>query len=558
MEQSLIEISEIERKLTRAGGRFELVDVEMVGYVGKAFRHAPHSIQEIFGKARAADTSLFVITSQGRFSYADVLDRASCLSEALSRKCHIEHGARVVLALENGVDWIVTLIAIMSLGGTPVLTTPELLDSVLKTPALNPSAVVRMQSEITVLADGNPGTPIVDILSSSPKTSMPLGDFLASGVKRPDHSFRGQPDDEAIIVFTSGSSGPPKGVVLTHRALGNGLMNTLFATMLAGSGASRARTARHQARSPSRPLILSHLSHISGLSQLLHAMMLGRPLIFPSNRSLESAITMLHKEGATSIVGLAPAAMQSLITATALSRESTLQAINLSGANLDVKVLNAIAARLPQAMISTSYGMTETCGAICAIAGEELQSRPESSGQLVPTAEVEIRHPDGGVCCAEQTGKIWLRGPMLMHGYLGFTDLMSRDDWFATGDVGYLSQDHHLHLVGREDLLVNGAPISSLLLERLAMEDVAITDAVALQDPEIDDAAVLLFTAQTDVTVDEYSLCKRILLRFGSLRSLRVVRRTQFLLTSSGKIDRHALRTELHHCHSVVASNSGD
>jgi len=230
------------------------------------------------------------------------------------------------------------------------------------------------------------------------------------------------------------------------------------------------------------------------------------------------------------------------------SNLSSLRYWNVSGVSLTRKLFMKIKSRLPEVLISTSFGMTETNGAICAIAGEKVCSHANCVGRVPRTVEARIMDADGPVQTGN-AGTIWLKGPMIMAGYLNSGgELYGLDNgWFCTGDAGYLSAQGELHLLERtsERVTLDGVVYSLSDIERKLLQHSLVRDACVVavgpvgHDQKIG-VAVVLEKIQ-DLAVSDVSewLERRLDI---PRRALVVFEAYNLPRTASGKVDRRAVR----------------
>jgi acyl-CoA synthetase (AMP-forming)/AMP-acid ligase II len=246
------------------------------------------------------------------------------------------------------------------------------------------------------------------------------------------------PTHEAVILFTSGSTGHPKAVSLSHLNVISGLMNMMLASALAAlEDRDRVPTT---AKLPPCALIHTPLCYIGGLSAVLMAIMNGTRVVVTDEWNCDAACALVEAEQVTALPHLGRTQIEEL-----LSRDRVIQrlsSIGLHGASVPRKVIEQIVASAPAVKIVAGYGMTETSGSIAVISGHALRSRPGSSGRIVPALDVRICTANGSVAVAEEPGELLISGVSVMRGYLQ-SGRAFEVDCFNTGDIAHIAADGH-------------------------------------------------------------------------------------------------------------------
>jgi acyl-CoA synthetase (AMP-forming)/AMP-acid ligase II len=289
----------------------------------------------------------------------------------------------------------------------------------------------------------------------------------------------GDEEDPALILFTSGSSGLPKGVVLPRRAVIANQQNTM------------ARTRRLPADlDPCRPqavtMVCTPLFHIGGITNILLALLTGAKLVFNAGRfDPGQVLELIEAERVQAFAGV-PTMAARLLEHPDLPRRnlSSLRALPMGGAPIPPRLLDTVTERLPQLKrggLGNNWGMTESGGFLSSAGATDLVERPGTVGLPAPCAQLRIADPD-----ADGVGEVEVRAPTMMLGYLapdGLADdgAIGPDGWLRTGDLGRIDADGYLFLTGRaKDIVIRGG-------ENIACAHV---EATLLSHPAITEAAV--------------------------------------------------------------------
>jgi acyl-CoA synthetase (AMP-forming)/AMP-acid ligase II len=373
-------------------------------------------------------------------------------------------------------------------------------------------------------------------------TTVPLGDvyrdWLAEGPagQLPDTD----PHDPAWILFTSGSTGSPKGAILPHSAL------------LAG----------------------------------LRSAALGRPVLpgdryyypFPLFHVAAHNVLLQHQHGAAVVLARSFDAADTLqacrdIGVTTLSLAPTMIALLLDHPNFDpadlagVRTIGYGAANMPPDLLHRlldatdvglcqSYGMTELSGSVSFLTPEDHRLAAEenrtallqSVGRPLATAELRLEGEDGGDCSPGQSGEILVKGPQCMSGYWRDPDATERalvQGWLHTGDIGRFDQEGYLYIVDRKkDMIISGGEnvasreVEGVLRDHPALRDCAV---IGLPDERWGETVCAVIVADGDVTDQELStFCRERLAGYKTPR--RWIRRDNLPTNAAGKVDKPALR----------------
>jgi acyl-CoA synthetase (AMP-forming)/AMP-acid ligase II len=354
------------------------------------------------------------------------------------------------------------------------------------------------------------------------------------------------PAAPAVVLFTSGTTATPKGVVLSHANLdlSNSPIPFGFA---APTDASLVATPPY---------------HVIGLTAVLGGLHAGRRQIYLGTFDPAAWLGLVRAEQATS-AALVPT-MLARLTHHLDGRPAdvpSLRIIAYGGSKMPRPVLERALVSFPQVDFLQSYGLTETSAGITALRPDDhrtalasedpvVAARLGSVGQALPGIELQVRDANGRALPAGAAGELWVRGNRVSRAYLGTGSALDSDGWFATRDNAYLDRDGFVFIEGRaDDVIIRGgeniapAEIEDVLVEHPAIEAVAV---VGLPDEEWGQriAAVVVLAEGARAEADELRAFVRARLR-GSRTPDDVVFRTDLPYTDTGKLQRRALVREL-------------
>jgi acyl-CoA synthetase (AMP-forming)/AMP-acid ligase II len=360
----------------------------------------------------------------------------------------------------------------------------------------------------------------------------------------------GDPDDPAVLLFTSGTTGEPKAAVLRHRHLTSYVLETVEFM-----GADPDDAA----------LVSVPPYHIAGIAAVLSSVWSGRRLVYLPQFSAEMWVDLAAAQAVTH--AMVVPTMLGRILEVLVERDEQLPALrhlSYGGGRMPMTLVERALEQLPHVGLVNAYGLTETSSTIAVLGSEdhreaigstepEVRSRLGSVGRPLPNLEVEIRDPHGAPLEAGSHGEIWVRGEQVSGEYLGRAPAVSADGWLATNDGGWLDQAGYLFVEGRlDDVIVRGGEnLSPGEIEEVLLLHPAVADAAVIGVP--DDqwgeavAAVIVLVESGDAgEVDEAALRTWVAERLRSTRAPeRIEFRTELPYSETGKLLRRVLKVEL-------------
>ena len=509
---------------TAAGQPFELIDSVVRGVRCRTFRNAPRCLSQLYAAARAHEGKVLAVMDGARLTYSEVLGDAAALAWQLAVS-GVGRGTHVGIAMRNRPEWLIAFIAITSLGAVPVLVNSrgaaaELAYSLSYTrcrhlltdercAALLASEPVAATLEAIVAGAVPPALPrwqsYARIIAEAASQALPVTDRAA--------------EDPALIMFTSGTTGEPKGAVLSHV----GLLTALMANQLSGAllgarmatqlGMDLATLARH-APQPCTLLVLP-LFHTSGcLSVFLTTLARGGKIVFLPRWNVTRALELVQQERVTALPAV-PTMLWDVLQAPDLEHfdTSSLVSLGTGGQALPRNLLQAIHARFPRAVLGTGYGMTETNGMVSLAVGEEFLRHPDSAGRPLATAEVRILGEDDRELAPGELGEVCVRSAQNMIGYWERPQedaAIFRGGWLHTGDIGFIDADDFLHIVSRKtDMIISGGEnIYCAEVERVLTQHPQVLEAATfgLPDERLGEKLLAVVVARPGASLDHVQL----------------------------------------------------
>ena len=467
------------------GAPFEMREEDVLGTRLPVFARRPRSLWDLLaGAAERFPDRPYLVFPDSSYTFREILTPIAAAARVLRDDYGVGKGDRVAIASANCAEYVFATWAAVALGAVTVAlngwwTAPELAYGITLS---DPKVVLADARRLERLAAApDPVTPPV----------VPLeGDWWRGGLATgPAGEVPVTPvdeDDPYLILFTSGTTGRPKGALLSHR----GNIHFILASLLSGALNSAATPAPAGAGdAPPCVLGASPMFHIAGMnSQIVMAPVTGMTIVYPpQGRWQESVHLQLSQDFRVSNWSLVPAQLWRLVDWPDLGAYdlSALRSIGGGSAVWPPELLRRAREVLPQAVVRLGYGMTETNGLGTSLGPPQTSTHPESVGRPSPSVEVEVRDPGTGEAVEEgETGEVCLRTAAALLGYWRNPEAtaaaLDADRWYRTGDFGHV-RDGLLFLEGRRhDLIIRGgeniypAEIENRLVEHPAVAEVAV------------------------------------------------------------------------------------
>lgn len=452
-------LARIEADLVGPGGVFALEEVEVLGEPMLAMGNRITSLRDALAASIGhGDAEYLVFTdgnSERRITFREHERLVASVAAALRDRYGVGPGDRVAILAANRPEWILAFWATVSLGAVAVglngwWVGPEIRFGV---EDCRPKVLIADRRRLERLDGEDPGVPVVVIED----------DFAALEQHAPEAALPDVPiaeDDPAIILYTSGTTGRPKGAVHSHRNVGALLGLTFFHGL---------RNLLHDPPAPDLPpscqLVSSPLFHVSGLHTGAVAFLVGGvKSVWTMGRFDPALVLRLIERERVTHWSFTPTMLHRLLGHPDLDRRdlTSLRSGGGGGATFSPALVERAKQHLPQlrSSMGVGYGLTE-CTALATLnSGAELDAFPTSVGRPLPTVQVEIRDEAGRPVPEGTEGDIHVRGPNVMLGYWDRPEdtaaAIGPGRWLRTGDVGRM-EGGRLYLASRRrDLIIRG------------------------------------------------------------------------------------------------------
>jgi long-chain acyl-CoA synthetase len=502
----VMSLKEAHKVLTAPGARFEMDEVMIRGVKTRVWKNAPPTMREVLLVARMYGDREFIIYENDRTTFESFFRATVAFANELQKQ-GVKKGDRVAVIMRNLPEWPVAFYGAAIIGAivTPLnawWTGPELeyglVDSGTKVAIVDAERLERIAEHlvncpdlkrvyVSRYADELPN-PIVRRLED---TLGQVNDWM----KLPDRPMPDvalATDDDATILYTSGTTGKPKGALGTHRNMNS----NIFAS---GSAIARNFLRRGEEipvvdplTAPQRCTLLSvPFFHATGCFAVLNPTLIaGGKIVLMRKWDPEGAMQLIEREKINSAGGVPTIAWQ-LIEHPARSKYdlSSLESVAYGGAPSAPELVKKIVETFPKSLPGNGWGMTETSATCTTHSAEDYENRPSSCGPAVAVCDLKIMSVEGTKeLPVGEVGELWARGPNIVKGYWNKPEATANtfvDGWVKTGDLARLDEEGFCFIIDRaKDMLIRGGEnIYCIEVENVLYEHPAVMDAALVAVP---------------------------------------------------------------------------
>jgi long-chain acyl-CoA synthetase len=464
------QLRDVWQELTATGAPFEVHQVEAHGVPVRAYASAPPTLRDVWLSSAGHADKEHLVYEDERWTFSDAHRDVASIASWLTER-GVTTGDRVAIAMRNYPEWMLAYWATVSIGATCVgmnawWTGPELAyglgDADPKVLICDSERLERVLPYAAELASRD----VVAVRCDDPlpDRAIPWSELLGRNASLPDATI--DPDSDACIFYTSGTTGRPKGAQLTHRGCVNNLYSLMFWNMASAAASARTKGPSDDA-SESAPaqmvsLLCTPLFHVTANNCVAHsATLAGGKLVFMYKWNAGRALELVEQERVSHLSGV-PTMSRELIAHADFSKTDTssLKALGGGGAQIQPDLVDKIDNSVTTARPSTGYGMTETCGIITANSADYFVDKPASAGPAMPVFETKCIDQDGKEVGPGEIGELCVRGAQVIRGYLNRAEATAeaiQDGWLRTGDVARIDEDGFIFIVDRaKDMVLRG------------------------------------------------------------------------------------------------------
>ncbi|HXN61657.1 MAG TPA: class I adenylate-forming enzyme family protein [Acidimicrobiales bacterium] len=544
-------IADANAALTAPGQIFEMEEREIRGIPTRTWKNAPPSLRAVIDMSLAHGDAVFLVYEDERTTFAEHYRIACTLAHRLRTTFGVEQGDRVAIIMRNLPEWVMAFWA-ATLAGAIVVPlnawwSGEELRYGLEDSGSKVAFVDTQRAESVrpflggldtlkalIVADEHrtpAETPLAVYEPTGGAALVPEWPFpLALGdvdeaASPPDLTL--DPEDDATIFYTSGTTGRPKGAVGTHRNMCTNLMSLFFLNTRGGMrfGSSPFEETEKAERSQPAFLLSVPLFHATGChSVMVSNIAAGGKLVMMHHWDPERALELIERERIATFGGVPAMVMQVLDSPNFKKFDtSSIRGVSYGGAPAPPDLVRRIREAWPIGQPSNGYGLTETSSVTSMNSGADYVAKPDSAGPPVPVCDVAVlpedyakEEPDDSVPRGPGVrGELWIKGPNVVRGYWNRPEETAKTfsrGWLHTGDVAQLDDENFIYIVDRaKDMIIRGGEnvysvqVEAALFEHPAVADVAV---IGVPEPTLGEevGAVVVLRPGAKVTADELAL----------------------------------------------------
>ncbi|HEY3684873.1 MAG TPA: class I adenylate-forming enzyme family protein [Streptosporangiaceae bacterium] len=555
---------DVVAELTGEGQLFEMRTRDVRGVPLRTWVHAPESLRTLVEISKLHGEVPMSVYEGESLTYTEHFARTAALAHRLIDEYGIGKGDRVAIAMRNFPEWTIAFFAATCAGAVAVPLNAWWSADELE-------FGLRDSGSRVLIADGEraerlrdklPGLDVA-VIVARPDGELPPGarEFASvigaydgdDGAALPDVAL--EPDDNATIFYTSGTTGRPKGALGTHRNICGNILCLAYG-MLAGA-LRDGHTVEEALGSGRRVTLLTvPLFHATGCHAVLATTVFtGGTLVLMYKWDPERALELIAKEKVSTFSGVPTMAWQMLSSPRFAAYDtSSLTGVSYGGAPAPPKLVDRIRELLPNRTPSNGYGLTETSSVSTYNSGVDYVQRPESVGRPVAVVDVKVVGADGADLPEGEVGELWIKGPNIVAGYWNRPDATAAaftDGWFHSGDLARVDAEGFVYIVDRaKDMLIRGgenvycAEVEAALYEHPAVADAAV---IGVPDDVLGEevGAVLVLNPGTELTLETLRAYLKDRIAPFKIPSHLWIRQSELPRNAGGKILKTRLRSEI-------------
>lgn len=501
----VLSIRDANSRLAEPGTPLAVAEGVIDGISMRYYPEAPPTLRFLVEASAVHADRDFLIYENERATYATHLKAVSHLAHAMKDTFGIRKGDRIAIVMRNYPQWSVAFFAALSIGAiaTPMNSwwTGEELEYGLsnagvKLAIIDPQIFERVREHLEGMED-------LDAVIIARETEEERNDPRVHNLEdiigetndwgaleaRPLPEVEIAPDDDATLMYTSGTTGKPKGALATHRAVISNFLNSM--TCQARMYLRRGEAVPEPDPDVQRAALLAiPFFHATGaFAVLIPTLLRGDKIISMYKWDAGKALPIIEKEKVSTIGGVPAIAWQVLEHPERDKYDlSSIEVVSYGGAPSAPELVSTIKKRFPEAQPGNGWGMTETSATVTLNIGEDYVHRPDSAGAPPHAVELKVVDPEGNTLPAGEVGELWCKSPSNCKAYWNRPDATAetfRDGWVVTGDLARIDEEGFLYLVDRaKDMLIRGGEnVYCIEVESALYDHPAVMDAAVIGIP---------------------------------------------------------------------------
>ena len=500
-----VSLADSEAKLTAPGAMFEMETLTLDGRTVRVWKTGPKTVADVFYASQAFGERIFIVNGEERVSF-DAFGRATFAFARHLVEAGVKPGQRVVFAMRNLPEWPVVFYGCALAGA---VATPlnawwsgdemayAIQDSQAVYAVFDAERFERVRDRLAdcsdlkhVLVCRRPAAAAGDAVADFEDVIGATSNWGALPPVEPAPPVAIEPEDPATIFYTSGTTGGPKGVPASHRAV----TTTIYCSIFSTARSYIRRGEEVPTPDPEAPqkcyVVAIPFFHVTGCFSLLNiATVTGTKLVLMRRFKPETLMELVQQERATSIGGVPTIPWQLLEHPDRDKYDlSSLESVTYGGAPAAPELVRRMDEAWPKAISGTGWGMTETCATFTHHIAEDYLNRPDSCGPVTPVGDMKVVDADGNALPPNSVGELWVYGPHVVRGYWNKPEATAKafqDGWLKTGDLARIDEEGFCYIVDRiKDVIIRGGEnIYSVEVEDVLYTHPAVMDAALVPIP---------------------------------------------------------------------------
>ncbi|HUY16964.1 MAG TPA: class I adenylate-forming enzyme family protein [Acidimicrobiales bacterium] len=578
MSEAGLSLEEATARLIAPGQMFETERAVVHGRELTVWKNAPASLRQILDLSLDHATRDFLVYEDQRYTFDEHYRVAASLAARLA-EFGVRKGDRVAIASRNLPQWVMAFWGAVVTGAVVVplnawWTTDELIyglsDSGTSVLFVDEERLERVRPRIDQLTELSSVIVVSDDLTRATRLGEPDARLrvmtFADAVGEVDPEATPPdvdigPDDDATMLYTSGTTGHPKGAVGTHRNVITNLMNLFFAGQ---RSALRLGTPNAEPAEQTSGLLNIPFFHATGCHAfMIPATAAGNKIVMMHHFDSRHALELIQSERITGIGGVPTIAMQILDDpAFATFDTSSVKSIAYGGAPPPPDLASRLRTAFPGGQSSNGYGLTETSAGVCGNAGPDYLAKPNSCGPAYPVNEVVIVPEDfDGPEPTDDlprgpnvVGELWIKGPNVVRGYWNKPEATAEaftNGWLHTGDIARVDEEGFVYIVDRaKDMIIRGGEnVYSVIVEGAIFDhpDVADCAVIGVPHPTFGEEVAAVIVLRPGRVIEAEEIARHVAARLAKFEvPTRYVFRSKALPRNpQGKVLKRELRASL-------------
>ncbi len=559
---TLLSIAQATAQLTAPGAPFELDEVVIRGVKTRVWKHAPRSMRALAEGMHGWGDRTYLVYEDERLSYTESYSRVCTLAHALVHQLGVKKGDRVAIAMRNFPEWPLSFFAAGAIGAVLVPLNAWWQSEELAYGLSDSGATVLITDEkrLELIEPHLKSLPIrhVVVAKSRKPVAAPHLTFesLINGERqRALPEVNVEPDDDATIFYTSGTTGKPKGALGTHRNMMTNITALAFARARAFARRGEAPAVGGTSLKQTSVLLSVPFFHVTGSHSVLAAgTAFGNKLVMMYKWNPERALELIEREKINHFGGVPSMVWQVIESPDFKKRDtSSILGVSYGGAPAAPELVKRIKEVFPVSHPSNGYGLTETSAISAMNSADDYVRKPGSVGAPVPICDVKLVDSEGKEI-GSGIGELCIKGPNVVKGYWNKPEETAkafRDGYLHTGDLARIDEEGFIYILDRaKDMLIRGGEnVYCVEVEDALYSHADVIDAAVIGIPhrvlgeEVGAVVQLRPDSKADVEILRAHVAERLA---GFKVPVQIILRSEPLpRNANGKILKRQLKEEL-------------